>query len=908
MDGELEDEARRIVGETVGEAEGGGFAEGAADFDGDAAAGGELDGVVDEVDDDLAEAGDVAHDPGGDVGGDVIRELEFFRGGLEGEEVEGLFEAEGELEGGALEFHLAGLDFGEIEDVVDDGEEGFAGGADGVDEVALFAGQRGLHEEAGHADDAVHGGADFVRHRGEELALGAGGFVGLGLGAAELGLGFDAGGDVGLDGDEVFDVAAGAADGLDFEVEVVFAAGLGVVDDVGADALAARHGAADAGDGADAGVGADHEVGGIFPDDLVEGIFHDAAERLVGPLDAAVGGADEDGVVGFGGDEGEFAGFGLGFAEREFGFAAGGDVLDGADDAGGAAVGAGGDGFGAGVDPAPVAAAGADAILGLDEGGDAVELGFGAAAVERQVVGVDERLPGFDGGRHAAVFVAEHGPEAGAVVDVAGGDGPFEDADLGGIEGEAEAFVGDFEAGFDAAAFLVFGEEFFVGEFGGALAGAGAAREVEGDAEKDRDAEAGEQGEFGEEAAVLGEGGVGRGEAEAHAAAGDDDGFVDGEFVVAGAVVGEAAVDDLVVDRDGDVVVDAEVIRERLHRVLEHQVVDVFGADVAQKPVVADHRGVDDDAVGQGAFFRVDDLGGGGDDRGAGVEFAGFLEGVTAFGHADVFETDGGFVADQRVDPLGAQRGGDEGDFDAAEIAGDGQLAGGVGVPDGVVGLVGALVPGGGAGEAFDLHGLLVEVAADLEAELGDRLLGALAEDQMFAVAEADPENDGEGETADDGRHGGPRGRTALGADALTPSEDDEGETEDEEADGGDGRGGGGAAPVVDGGQFGDVAEQSGKARGEQDGAGDGFGKEAGGGATVDGAPREGEAGEHETSRHHAGHAAGLGGADHQVIADEQLVDVEVAMGEVLEKRDQADECRAQGDGGEAAAAGRDEE
>ena len=92
---------------------------------------------------------------------------------------------------------------------------------------------------------------------------------------------------------------------------------------------------------------------------------------------------------------------------------------------------------------------------------------------------------------------------------MAGGDGPFEDADLGGFEGEAEAFVGDLEAGFDAAAFLVFGEKFFVGEFGGALAGAGAAGEVKGDAEEDRDAEAGEEGEFGKEAAVLGEGGVG---------------------------------------------------------------------------------------------------------------------------------------------------------------------------------------------------------------------------------------------------------------------------------------------------------------------------------------------------------------------------------------------------------------
>ena len=260
------------------------------------------------------------------------------------------------------------------------------------------------------------------------------------------------------------------------------------------------------------------------------------------------------------------------------------------------------------------------------------------------------------------------------------------------------------------------------------------------------------------------------------------------------------------------------------------------------------------------------------------------------------------------MDPLGAQGGGNEGDFDAAEIAGDGQLAGGVGVPDGVVGLIGAFVPGGGAGEAFDLDGLLVEAAADLEAELGDRLLGALAEDQMFAVAEADPENHGEGEAADDGRHGSPGGWAALGAEAGAPGEDNEGEAEGEEAEGGDGWGGGGAAPVVDGGQFGDVAEQSGKAGGGQDGAGDGFGEEARGGGAVEGAPRECEAGEHETSRDQAGHAAGLGGADQEVIAHEHFIEVESATGEILEKRDEADEDRAEREGGEPAAAELDAE
>jgi hypothetical protein len=835
----------------------------------------------------------------------VVGELEFFGRGLEGEEVEGLFEAEGEFEGRALELHLAGLDFGEIEDVVDDGEEGFAGGADGVDEVALLAGERGLHEEAGHADDAVHGRADFVRHGGEELALGAGGFVGLVLGAAELGLGLDAGGDVGLDGDKILDFPGGAADGLDFEVEVVFAAGLGVVDDVGADAEAARHGGADTDQGADIGLGADEEVGGVFADDFFEAVFHDAAEGFVGPLDAAVGGADEDGVVGLGGDEREFAGFGLGFAEGELGFAAGGDVLHRADDAGGAAIGAGGDGLGAGVDPAPIAAAGAHAILGLDEGGDAVELGFGAAAVERQIVVMDERLPGLDGGGHAAVFVAEHGPEAGAVVDVAGGDGPFEDTDLRGIEGEAEAFVGNFETGFDAAAFFVFGKKFFIGELGGALAGAGAAGEVERDAEENRDAEAGEEGELGEEAAVLIEGIVGRREAEADAEAGDGDGAVDGHLVVARGV-GDVLVEDvLAAEGDGDVVIAGEGGGEGGDRGLEHHSVDVFGAGIADEAVAAEDRGVDDEAVFFDGFLGVEHLQRRGEDGGAVVGAAGDLEGVAALLDGAVFEADGGFVARKRMDPTGAERGVDEGDFDAAEFIGDGHGGGGIGLEDGADG-VGIFAPL--AGETFDLGGLRIEGIADLETELGERRMGALAEDGALAIAETDPEDDGERQTADDRGHRGPRRRAAFGPDTGAPREDDERTAHEEQTRGGDRRRGGGGAPVVNGREIGDVAEERGETGGGEDGAGDGFGEEAGFDRAIEGAPSERKPGEHEARGDEGGHAAGLVGVDEEVVADEEFVDEQVGAGDGLEERGQTDEGGDESEEREFAAAGGDRE
>jgi hypothetical protein len=41
-------------------------------------------------------------------------------------------------------------------------------------EPALLRFQPGVQQQAGHADDGVHRGANLMAHGGEELALGAG--------------------------------------------------------------------------------------------------------------------------------------------------------------------------------------------------------------------------------------------------------------------------------------------------------------------------------------------------------------------------------------------------------------------------------------------------------------------------------------------------------------------------------------------------------------------------------------------------------------------------------------------------------------------------------------------------------------------------------------------------------------
>ena len=63
--------------------------------------------------------------------------------------------------------------------------------------------------------------------------------------ATQLLLGFHPARDVGLDGNEVLDFAVRGVHRLDFDVEVELAARFRIVDELGAGAFAAGHGAAD---------------------------------------------------------------------------------------------------------------------------------------------------------------------------------------------------------------------------------------------------------------------------------------------------------------------------------------------------------------------------------------------------------------------------------------------------------------------------------------------------------------------------------------------------------------------------------------------------------------------------------------------------------------------------------------
>ena len=75
---------------------------------------------------------------------------------------------------------LAGFDFGQIENVIDDVEQVMSGDGDLGELIALARIGDGALEQVGQADNGVHRSADFMAHIGQKFALApAGGFGGF---------------------------------------------------------------------------------------------------------------------------------------------------------------------------------------------------------------------------------------------------------------------------------------------------------------------------------------------------------------------------------------------------------------------------------------------------------------------------------------------------------------------------------------------------------------------------------------------------------------------------------------------------------------------------------------------------------------------------------------------------------
>ena len=132
---------------------------------------GELQGVVHEVREDLSEAGRIAHHRlrCGRVHEDA--QLHPFGLGLHRQDRLHVLDHGQQIEVQVLERQLPRLDLGEVEDVVDEREQGVPAGPHGLRVLLLFHPERRIQQQARHPDDAVHGRADLVAHVGQEFAL-----------------------------------------------------------------------------------------------------------------------------------------------------------------------------------------------------------------------------------------------------------------------------------------------------------------------------------------------------------------------------------------------------------------------------------------------------------------------------------------------------------------------------------------------------------------------------------------------------------------------------------------------------------------------------------------------------------------------------------------------------------------
>ena len=141
------------------------------DPDRDLALVGELDGVRPEVVDHLPQPHRVAAEHPRHVGLAPRDEREPPLGGGAGEDADGPVEDVAGVDLGGLELQPAGLDLRQVEDVVDDAEQGAAGAAQALGEPQLVLVEGGAEQQLGEPDDPVHRGADLVAHRRQELRL-----------------------------------------------------------------------------------------------------------------------------------------------------------------------------------------------------------------------------------------------------------------------------------------------------------------------------------------------------------------------------------------------------------------------------------------------------------------------------------------------------------------------------------------------------------------------------------------------------------------------------------------------------------------------------------------------------------------------------------------------------------------
>src|SRR5689334_17356903 len=108
----------------------------------------------------------------------MTREFKAFLVRPHGENLDGFLNEIAEVKFDRLELDMAGFDFREVKNVVDQLQQTAAGAPEYPEVLTLVRSEFRVPKKIGHADDRIHRRADLMAHGGEEFALGAVGHLG----------------------------------------------------------------------------------------------------------------------------------------------------------------------------------------------------------------------------------------------------------------------------------------------------------------------------------------------------------------------------------------------------------------------------------------------------------------------------------------------------------------------------------------------------------------------------------------------------------------------------------------------------------------------------------------------------------------------------------------------------------
>ena len=115
----------------------------------------ELDGIGDEVHQDLTQLSRIAAQGGQQIVVHQRHEFQSLALRILGQQFNRAFDRGSQVEVDRFERQFAGFNLGQVEDVVDEREQGIAAGADGVHELVLFGVERRIEQQARHLKGAL---------------------------------------------------------------------------------------------------------------------------------------------------------------------------------------------------------------------------------------------------------------------------------------------------------------------------------------------------------------------------------------------------------------------------------------------------------------------------------------------------------------------------------------------------------------------------------------------------------------------------------------------------------------------------------------------------------------------------------------------------------------------------------